>query len=75
MAKISKEEIAELVGKEYYIEEATWNGDGWNDEGGYFTEEGVVRFAGTFMEVLDTYEEIDEDILEDCIINIVDEDE
>lgn len=75
MAKISKEEIKNLNGKDYEIEQAGWNGNGWNSESGYFTDNGVVRFAGTNMEIFETYDEIDDDILQDCIDNIVDDDE
>lgn len=75
MAKITQEEIKNLNGKEYEIEQSTWNGDGWDYESGYFTEKGVVRFAGSPMEITETYDEIDDDILQDCIDNIVDDDE
>lgn len=75
MAKISKEEIKNLNGKDYEIEQAVWNGNGWNSESGYFTDNGVVRFAETNMEIFETYDEIDDDILQDCIDNIVDDDE
>lgn len=54
-------------GIDYCNEQATWNGEGWNDEYGYFKEDGVVRFADTHMEIFETYEEIDDDILADCI--------
>ena len=64
-------------GIDYCIEETAWNGDGWDDEYGYFKEDGVVRFAGTHMEIFETYEEIDDDILADCIAcaNVDDDDE
>lgn len=54
-------------GIDYCDEQATWNGDGWDDEYGYFKEDGVVRFAGTPMEIFETYDEIDDDILYGCI--------
>jgi hypothetical protein len=75
MAKITQEEIKNLNGKEYEIEQTTWNGNGWDNESGYFTEKGVVRFAGTPMELFESYKEIDEDILEACIECIVDVDD
>jgi hypothetical protein len=75
MAKISKEEIKNLNGKKYEFEHAAyWNGDGWASVCGYFTEKGVVRFAGTPMETIETYDEIDDYILQVCIDNIVDND-
>jgi len=61
------------VGAEYLIEQAAWNGYDWESEGGYFTEKGVCRFANTFMEILDTWDEIDDDILEECIDNVIEE--
>lgn len=51
----------------YEIEEATWNGYGWNSEKGYFTINGIVRFADTPMEIFESYDDIDTDILADCI--------
>ncbi len=58
---------------DYYIEQATWSGYDWNSESGYFTEKGVCRFANTFMEITETWDEIDDDILEDCIDNVIEE--
>ena len=64
-------------GIDYCDAQANWNGDEWDMEYGYFKEDGVVRFAGTPMEIFETYEEIDDDILADCIAcaNVDDDDE
>lgn len=70
----------ELIGKakkiakndtKYYIAEAFWNGYHYFSEEGHFTENGIVRFEDTPMEFVDTYEEIDEDVLRECIENIL----
>lgn len=74
MTKISKKEIKNLNGKEYDIEQTVWNGSYWERENGYFTDKGIVRFVGTPMELFESYEEIDNDILEACVENIVDDD-
>lgn len=51
----------------YEIEESTWNGHGWDSESGYFTNDGVVRFSNTPMELFETYDEIDTSTLAMCI--------
>ena len=69
------ERAKKLVGKEYYIEQAGWQGDHWSDEGGEFVEDGVIRFQGTPMEIKETWDEIDDDILQDCIDDVEDDNE
>lgn len=51
----------------YTIPTAYWVGKGWIEEKGYFTEDGVYRFAYTQNELFETYDEIDEQVLEECI--------
>jgi len=68
------ERAKKLVGKKYYIPTAGWQGDHWSEEGGEFVEDGVIRFQGEpMMEIKETWEEIDDDILEECIDNVIEE--
>lgn len=52
---------------EYCIEDAVWDGYHYLSEYGSFTKDGVLRFEGdSIMEIFETYDEIDLDILKDC---------
>lgn len=79
MAHCYKDELIEkakelgVVNATYTDDCAYWQGDGWAEESGYFTEDGVCRFADTPMEIFETYDEIDEQILENCICCVDDD--
>lgn len=81
MAHCYKDELIEkakelgAVSATYTNDSAYWQGDGWADESGYFTEDGVCRFADTPMEIFETYDEIDEQVLEECVYCVDDDDD
>lgn len=42
-----------------------WNGDGYDVQNGSFTDEYVIRYING-IELKETYDEVDEDVLENC---------
>ena len=61
---------------EYCIEDAVWDGYHYSSEYGSFTKDGVLRFEGdSIMEIFETYDEIDLDILKYCFDCVGEDDE
>lgn len=69
------DEARQHVGESYRIDEACWCGTHWSSEYGKITPEGVRRYFSFNDDdgVLDTWDEIDEDILQDVLDNLDDE--
>jgi len=60
------DEIKLYAGLEYSIDDL-WNGEDYETEDGMVKEDGVERFTNDWKHIFETYEEIDEDVLENIL--------
>lgn len=63
LIKVIKDEVAINGNVQFAVD--LWDGDGYNVQNGMFTDEYVIRDING-MQVKETYDEIDEEVLENC---------